>query len=115
MWSDRANQSLCHMPKMLKFLFTAFALLLSPLSVLSSQESTLNHTIPDVELLGSPTCVTKINNYAGACIKPSECNGAIYNNLCPGSYKCCVEDHNSSPILYFTLEAFLGSFPHNGN
>jgi len=99
---------------MLKFLFTTFAFLLSPLSVLSSQESTLNHTIPDVELLGSPTCVTKINNYAGACIKPSECNGAIYNNLCPGAYKCCVEDHNSSPILYWrytSKEEFSFLFP----
>ena len=97
---------------MLKFLFTAFALFFSPLTVYASESSLQNHT--DTELLASTSCTTKINKYQGSCIRPAECEGAIYNNLCPGSAKCCVPDLNSPSYLfwkYVSREEFKKLFP----
>lgn len=31
-------------------------------------------------------------NFQGECRKPANCTGAILNNLCPGSLKCCIPD-----------------------
>lgn len=30
--------------------------------------------------------------YKGNCVSPSICQGALLNNLCPGSLKCCITD-----------------------
>jgi putative chitinase len=92
---------------MLKLLFTAFALLVSPFTTSfanASENSVLNHT--ETELLATSTCKTKINGYTGTCIRPVECDGAIYNNLCPGIAKCCVEDLNEPPMLYWRYVSF---------
>lgn len=45
-------------------------------------------------------CTTNINKYNGECLSPSSCTGGIYNNLCPGSKKCCVPDPEWSPWFY---------------
>ena len=82
---------------MLKSLFLSLAIILAPIS---ASLTTQNHTL-ESETLASTTCKTKINNYQGSCIRPAECDGGIYNNLCPGSFKCCVEDVNSLPWLYW--------------
>ena len=63
----------------------------------------------------STACTTKINNFQGSCIKPTDCSGGgIYNNLCPSVFKCCVNDVNSAPWLfwrYVSKDEFRGLFP----
>jgi len=40
------------------------------------------------------SCTTPFNNFKGECISTSECTGATFNGLCPGSssIKCCVAE-----------------------
>ena len=72
-------------------LTTLFTFMLSPFGNASSLSQD-NHT--EFETLAT-SCTTKINKYNGNCISPSNCDGGVYNNLCPGLFKCCVEDVNS--------------------
>jgi predicted chitinase len=96
----------------IKFLVFSLSLLL-PINILASQEyHTTNHTVENIN--SAVTCQTKINNYQGSCIKPSDCNGGVYNNLCSGSVKCCIQDVNSSPWSfwkYVSREDFKSMFP----
>lgn len=58
-------------------------------------------------------CSTKNNNFNGSCVKPSNCYGGVYNNLCPSVYKCCVPDINNTPWFYskyVSKEEFKGLF-----
>lgn len=64
--------------------------------------------------LGVTTCKTRVNSFEGSCISPSTCDGAIYNNLCPGSTKCCIQDINTSSWLYWryvSIDEFKNLFP----
>ena len=87
-------------------LTTLFTFMISPFSDVSS----LSHT--EFETL-STSCTTKINKYSGNCINPSSCEGGVYNNLCPSSSKCCVEDVNSKWFYwsYVDKDEFKGLFP----
>lgn len=96
--------------KLIKFLLTSLCLLLSPIS---ASESVANHT-EIFETQAATSCSTKINNFKGSCIRPADCKGGVYNNLCPGSVKCCVEDVNSEPWFYWrymSTEQFKDIFP----
>ena len=96
--------------KILKFLIGLSALLTTPIAYCSEK---INKTDNNFESL-STSCSTKINKLDGLCISQTTCDGAIYNNLCPGSSKCCVPDVNSSPWLYWryvSKEQFKGLFP----
>ena len=90
-------------------LTTLFTFMLSPFGNASSLSQD-NHT--EFETLAT-SCTTKINKYNGNCISPSSCNGGVYNNLCPGSSKCCVQDVNSKWIYwpYVDQDEFKGLFP----
>ena len=99
----------------LKFLVTTICLFITPLNA-SIDANSSNHTeiVEQFEILQSPSCSTKINMFKGSCIKPSECEGGVYNNLCPGSFKCCVKDVNSAPWLYWrhvSKDEFKSMFP----
>lgn len=62
----------------------------------------------------STECTTRIDKFEGSCIKPSDCEGGVFNNLCPSVYKCCVPDVNSTPWLYWryvSRDEFKGLFP----
>jgi predicted chitinase len=99
---------------MLKSLLLSLAIILSPIS---GSVTLQNHTL-ESESLVTTSCKTKINNYQGSCIRPVECDGGIYNNLCPGSFKCCVEDVKSSPWFYWSYvgkDEFKQLFPLLGN
>ena len=64
--------------------------------------------------LAITTCKTRINTFSGNCITPSTCDGAVYNNLCPGISKCCVEDDNGTPWVYWryvSTDDFKNLFP----
>lgn len=112
----------------LKYLILSLSLLL-PINILASQEILVTHlpnttdNVTDLEnssdyYTSSVSCTTKINNYKGSCIKPSDCDGGIYNNLCPGSAKCCVPDVNKAPWIYWNYVSkvqFKEMFPLLGN
>lgn len=51
-------------------------------------------------------CHTRFNNFHGECTSPSSCDGAIYNNFCPGLSKCCIEDIKNSPIFYWRYVSY---------
>jgi putative chitinase len=96
--------------KFIKFLLTSLCVLFSNVS---ASEQLFNHT-ENIETQAVTSCTTKINSFQGSCIRPAECEGGVYNNLCPGSVKCCVEDVNSSPWLYWrhvSKDQFKGMFP----
>jgi putative chitinase len=73
------------------------------ISSIQASESNYTNYAKDtaVELLQSTACTTNINKYTGTCVIPSTCTGGIFNNLCPGSKKCCVEDTTSPPWIYW--------------
>ncbi len=99
---------------MLKTLLISLALLFSPIIASPTLQ---NHTL-EVETLASTSCKTKVNNFQGSCNRPLDCEGGIYNNLCPGSFKCCVEDVKSTPYLYWryvSRDEFKGLFPLLGD
>lgn len=83
--------------KIFKLLLTTLLTFMITPFGLSSFQSENNHT--QFETL-TTSCQTKINGYDGNCIKPSKCIGAVYNNLCPGSEKCCVPDVNSKWLFW---------------
>jgi len=63
--------------------------------------------------LGVSACQTKINNFNGNCVFTSMCQGGIYNGLCSGLSKCCVNDPNpvpSIPTAYVTYDQFRSLF-----
>jgi putative chitinase len=69
-----------------------------------SHNTTNNHnkTIENsITLTQTNDCITRINKYQGSCISPNTCTGGIYNNLCPGNKKCCVQDIESAPWFYW--------------
>ena len=97
---------------MFKFLTTIlFTFMLSPFGNASSFSQN-NHT--EIETLAT-SCTTKINNFNGNCIRPAECDGGVFNNLCSGSSisKCCVDDVNSKWFYwsYVSKDEFKGLFP----
>lgn len=99
--------------KIIKFLLTSLCILFSP--VYSSEEH--NHT-DILETQSIVSCKTKINNFQGSCIRSVDCEGGVYNNLCPGISKCCVEDVNNSPWLYWrhvSKDQFKSMFPLLGD
>lgn len=51
-------------------------------------------------------CTTPQNAFRGNCIAESECTGATFNGLCPGSSKCCVtETAAAAPAPEFVTTA----------
>ena len=49
------------------------------------------------------TCKSRYSpNYTGSCTSLSSCQGAILNNLCPGSLKCCITDNSYTPQTFVT-------------
>jgi len=98
--------------KLLKSLFIIFSTLFNP--ILSTDTKDNFDLSESKSSLSSTSCLTKINKFDGNCRTPSSCDGGIYNNLCPGNFKCCVDDINSSPWLYWkyvSKEEFKGLFP----
>lgn len=99
---------------MLKFLVTAISLLLSPVTYASNTYQPNDNNFE----LTATSCKTRVNSFSGSCIRPAECEGGIYNNLCPGVFKCCVEESNSSPWLfwrYVSNQQFKDMFPLLGD
>lgn len=91
--------------------FMIFGFLLSPVT---ESFSLTNDNPLDIKPVSITSCTTHINSFSGSCINPSTCDGSIYNNLCPGSTKCCVKDVNSSPWFYWkhvSKEQFKELFP----
>ncbi len=101
-------------PTLSKIFIFATLLLSNPLQLVESFSLT-NEKLESKKLpLAISSCKTRVSSYDGKCISQSQCDGAIFNNLCPGSSKCCVEDVNSSPWLYWryvSRDEFKGLFP----
>ncbi len=45
--------------------------------------------------------------YNGTCLNPANCEGALINNLCPGSLKCCIQETNGNSQQNFVTAAEL--------
>jgi hypothetical protein len=48
------------------------------------------------------TCKSTYSGYTGTCTSLSSCQGAILNNKCSGSLKCCITDSNYTPQTFVT-------------
>jgi len=90
--------------KLTTFLIGLLSLFTLPVQSTNITYNDINNTsnaIDAISLLQTNNCITKINKFQGSCVTPSTCIGGIYNNLCPGSQKCCVQDVESTPLLYW--------------
>jgi hypothetical protein len=61
------------------------------------------YLIQTISFAYSQQCKSRYSpNYTGTCVTPSTCKGAILNNLCAGSLKCCITDKNYTPQNFVT-------------
>jgi putative chitinase len=82
-------------------LFTLPVQSINTTQISDTNYDTISNITDSISLLQTNNCITKINKFQGSCVSPSTCTGGIYNNLCPGSQKCCVQDVESAPWLFW--------------
>lgn len=72
----------------------------------------------DEDMVRLAGCTTNTNKFTGLCVAPSTCDGGIYNNLCANSPKCCVDDVQNPPFLYWRyvyVSELMAMFPTLSN
>ena len=57
----------------------------------------------------SKSCETKYSKLIGTCMQPYDCEGALINNLCAGSLKCCIPETNGNSRQYFVTDTQLAN------
>lgn len=62
--------------------------MLSKLKIVYFMIMILNQT----RFIFNQSCTSTYSGLVGTCLRPADCEGAVLNNLCPGSLKCCVNE-----------------------
>lgn len=68
-------------------------------------------TIAQARIAWAQSCTSRYAKYDGTCVQASACKGALLNNLCPGSLKCCAKQDistNQNFVTEYELKSIIG-------
>ena len=57
-----------------------------------------------INLANAQQCTSRYQPYYnGSCTVPSDCQGALLNNLCPSGLRCCITDYSYEPQTFISF------------
>jgi hypothetical protein len=68
---------------------------------------TIINILLNMTLAQSKSCISKYSKLKGTCMNPYDCEGAILNNLCTGSLKCCIPETDGNSQQNFITKTDL--------